>query len=589
MSMNRKFRQPLLIAIAIILTSSAMAADLSSAITYQGQLNQSGSPLNATADFEFTLWDAATDGAAIGSKVTSSNITVVDGLFTVSIDFGVAAFDGDARWLEISVRSPAGSGSYTKLTPRQVLTATPYALQTRGLFVDESKRVGIGTTTPIAGLSFADTLGNKIALYGQGANHFGFGIQSKVLQIYTVNSGADVALGYGSSDSFTETMRARGNGRVGIGTATPDSALEVVGNSAFPHLKVSSQNNSTTPFGAFLSLDATANTGGKNFLIYSTGNDANEGRGKLVFQNYTDSNVAMAINSAGFVGIGTTDPGARLHTIASEDGASAILGEGDGSGGVGVEGNTNAENGIGVLGSASSATGFSFGVTGTSSSRDGTGVSGEATRATGSNTGVYGYAHGDDGVGVWGVADGADGIAVHGQVKGGANYGVYSTGNIGASGTKSFVIDHPQDPENKTLRHYCEEGPEPMNSYSGVVTLDAAGEAEVILPAYFESINRDFRYQLTCLRQFAPVFVKDEIVGGRFVIAGGKPGMRVSWEVKGVRNDRFVQTHGAPVEQEKSESVRGTYLQPELYGLPASFGQFYRAPREVVAPKSQSE
>jgi hypothetical protein len=110
-------------------------APLGTGFTYQGQLAQSGSPVNSTCDFQFGLWDAATGGTQIGTTQTKTNVSVTSGLFTIpDLDFGSGAFTGDARWLAISVRCPAGSGSYTALAPRQALTAAPYALALPGLW-----------------------------------------------------------------------------------------------------------------------------------------------------------------------------------------------------------------------------------------------------------------------------------------------------------------------------------------------------------------------------------------------------------------------------------------------------------------------
>jgi len=98
---------------------------LGTAFTYQGRLDDGGSPANGTYDFQFTLYNADVSGSRVGSTVTKSSVRVNDGLFTVRLDFG-DVFDGTALWLEVAVR-PAGSGSYTALSPRQALTAAPYA------------------------------------------------------------------------------------------------------------------------------------------------------------------------------------------------------------------------------------------------------------------------------------------------------------------------------------------------------------------------------------------------------------------------------------------------------------------------------
>jgi len=163
---------------------------------------------------------------------------------------------------------------------------------------------------------------------------------------------------------------------------------------------------------------------------------------------------------------------------------------------------------------------------------------------------------------------------------------VYASGNSVTTGTKSFEIDHPLDPANKYLRHYCTEGHEPLNAYSGNAVLDEAGQAWVDLPDYFEAINRDFRYQLTTIGGWAPVYVALKIENNRFMIAGGQPGLEVSWRVEAVRNDAYVRANGAPVEIDKPEEVRGKYLHPELFGQPRAMGIYHNpmpTPAEVVA------
>jgi hypothetical protein len=105
----------------------ATAAQVDSSFTYQGSLDNGGTAVNGNCDLQFSLYDASSSGTQAGSTLTKSNVAVSDSLFTVNLDFG-NQFNGDARYLQIGVRCPAGSGSYTSLNGRVALTAAPYAL-----------------------------------------------------------------------------------------------------------------------------------------------------------------------------------------------------------------------------------------------------------------------------------------------------------------------------------------------------------------------------------------------------------------------------------------------------------------------------
>ena len=138
---------------------------------------------------------------------------------------------------------------------------------------------------------------------------------------------------------------------------------------------------------------------------------------------------------------------------------------------------------------------------------------------------------------------------------------------------KNFKIDPPLDPANKYLIHPCVESAEAVNLYQGNVVLDPNGEAWVTLPEWLETLNKDFRYPLTAIGAPAPnLHVAEEIQNNRFRIAGGNAGLKVSWQISGVRNDAWAKAHAMEAETVKPDSERGYYLHPELHGQSAKKG-----------------
>jgi hypothetical protein len=191
--------------------------------------------------------------------------------------------------------------------------------------------------------------------------------------------------------------------------------------------------------------------------------------------------------------------------------------------------------------------------------------------------GVWGYTGNASGkgAGVLGQASGVHGPA--GNFMGDVNV----TGNI-SKGGGSFKIDHPLDPANKYLSHSFVESPDMMNIYNGNVTLGPGGEAWVELPAYFEALNNDFRYQLTCVGAFAPVYVAEKIHDHRFKIAGAMESLEVSWMVTGIPHDPYANASRILVETEKPADERGKFLHPSAPGEPESKGIWYEQTRKFT-------
>lgn len=108
------------------------AAPMGTAFTYQGRLIDNNIAADGEYDFQFRLFDGDTGGNQVGGDVSIGDVNVIDGYFTVELDFG-SVFTTEARWLEIGVREGSSSGNFTTLSPRQKITAVPYAIKAEGL------------------------------------------------------------------------------------------------------------------------------------------------------------------------------------------------------------------------------------------------------------------------------------------------------------------------------------------------------------------------------------------------------------------------------------------------------------------------
>lgn len=183
-----------------------------------------------------------------------------------------------------------------------------------------------------------------------------------------------------------------------------------------------------------------------------------------------------------------------------------------------------------------------------SSYTQGYGVRGDATGTGPTNYGVYGNA--------------ANGTTNYAGYFSGALYATSANASI-----KAFKIDHPLDPENKYLYHSSIESNDMMNIYNGNVTTDAAGKATVTLPSYFGALNKDFKYQLTCIGQFAQAIVLNEVANNQFTIQTDKPNVKVSWQIAGVRQDAAANYYRIQNEVVKPAPEKGYYLVPEAYGF----------------------
>ena len=345
--MKRKLH--IMIGICIMFTPFVQADRMGSAFTYQGYLLEQGNPADGSYDLLCRLYNAAEGGYQVGPSQLLSEQPVSSGYFNAKLDFGVEVFKGHQLWLDIAVRPSGGSSSddFTELADRILLTYTPYALQTRGIFVDTDFNVGIGTTSPSGrlhvdgGQAEVDSDGRPIILKAQDGGN----AQSSSMG----GAGGDILLlpGAGGAGNFEGP-----SGKVGIGTNNPQARLDVRGdlivdNRIRAHdsdgLELAIANGSTRlyipdtghvgiggmtpsyPFHVKTWFEDSWITGIHNM---STAANAHglivraEGGNPLLLQS-GDGDVLM-VSQNGNVGIGTSEPDDLLHVWRDTKGSPGI-------------------------------------------------------------------------------------------------------------------------------------------------------------------------------------------------------------------------------------------------------------------------
>jgi len=494
---------------------------MGTAFTYQGRLMDANEPADGIYEFEFKLYDSLTNGSQLNGTVAFRGVDVIDGYFTVELDFGGVVFDGNARWLEISVRPSGTTDPFTILDPRQEVTPTPYALYTETAAGVAVPLVLSGSVASPGAVISGTNSGTGYGLYGESAD------TSDV----TNYGGYFVARG-----RYGRAVYGNGTGQSGRGVWGETDGQYGIGVQG-----TSSGENSYGVYG-FSSGDEAHGVVGRASGSASRGVYGHASKTGDV-ENYGGYFVAAGLEGRAVYGEATATSGKNYGGYFLAQGPY----------GQGVHGEATGEDGIGVRGETTGA--HSWAVHGLHSPTGNTGTLGRSL------CGVYGYS--------------ANWYGIHGTTSTGyAGYfegDVYVNGNLGkASG--GFKIDHPLEPENKYLQHSFVESPDMMNVYNGNVMLDEKGEVVVELPKYFEALNCDFRYQLTCIGGFAPVYIAEKISDNRFKIAGGKKGMEVSWQVTGIRQDAYARANRILVEEDKTAEERGYYLHPTAYGLPEEKG-----------------